>query len=80
MSVLFYLLCEEGVCVNACERESDESLIPDVAMKPLVIEARANQRTESPKIRNRRTRKKVVKQSVTPDKWIWALLISFWTV
>lgn len=38
-----------------------EKLYSDMVMKPLVIEARANTRTESAKIRNRRLRKKVNK-------------------
>ncbi|XP_057777264.1 uncharacterized protein LOC130995828 isoform X2 [Salvia miltiorrhiza] len=54
----------------------------NVVMRPLVIEARANQRTESPKIRNRRTRKKFNGTAARPrlsvfcsEKQLYAMLV-----
>ncbi|KAL6567703.1 hypothetical protein OROGR_001371 [Orobanche gracilis] len=53
-----------------------------MVMKPLMVEARANQRTESPKIRNRRLRKKFNGTATRPrlsvfcsDKQLYAMLV-----
>ncbi|KAK6159946.1 hypothetical protein DH2020_003327 [Rehmannia glutinosa] len=54
----------------------------NMVMKPLVIEASANQRTESAKIRNRRLRKKFNGTAIKPrlsvfcsDKQLYAMLV-----
>ncbi|KAL0336384.1 UNVERIFIED_CONTAM: 50S ribosomal protein L18, chloroplastic [Sesamum radiatum] len=59
-----------------------KSLFPDLVMKPLVIEARSNTRTESAKIQNRRLRKKFNGTATKPrlsvfcsDKQLYAMLV-----
>lgn len=67
-------------------RLSSSNILPlrsaNLVMKPLVIEARANQRTESAKIRNRRSRKKFNGTAAQPrlsvfcsDKQLYAMLV-----
>ncbi|KAL1551036.1 50S ribosomal protein L18-like [Salvia divinorum] len=82
--------CFNSLKFHGCEifgaRLHSSGILPlrpaNLAMKPLVIEARANQRTESPKIRNRRTRKKFNGTAARPrlsvfcsEKQMYAMLV-----
>lgn len=55
--IFIYILGEN---VYVCTEFGTNMMLLDVHLKPMKIEARNNTRTESPKIRNRRMRKKVL--------------------
>lgn len=50
----------EFVGMYVCTEFGTNLMLLDLHLKPMKIEARNNTRTESPKIRNRRMRKKVL--------------------